>query len=112
MSALALFSVMCNATVHRIEKGLKLIGGPWGKRKRKDDWFRVSTGGSEKKEFKIQGVIQYISFSFVKNFCVWEEVGTLNCGYCRENGKSFFDRLSRLSFFDSTARAQALRGSS
>ena len=45
---LALFSVMANATTRPNDKVLKMIGGPYGKGKRRED--RVGGIGGSKKE--------------------------------------------------------------
>ena len=45
---LALFNVKAKATTHPTDKALKMIGGLYGKRKRREDW--VGGIGKSKKE--------------------------------------------------------------
>ena len=45
---LALFSVMASATTHPNENVLKMIGGHYGKGKRKEDWVGSIEGQKKK----------------------------------------------------------------
>ena len=74
---------MANATTHPTDRVLKMIGGLYGKGKRRENWV-VGIWGSKKRNLKIHSVIMEVAISFIEKFRMWEEVEISNCWYTRE----------------------------
>ena len=57
---------MANATTHPTDKVLQMIGGLYGKGKRRKDW--LGSIGGQKKNLEINSVIIQVAISFIENF--------------------------------------------
>ena len=74
---------MANATTQPTDKVLKIIGGDYGKGKRREDSVG-GIGGSKKRNLKIHSVTIEVAISSIETFPLWEEARVSNCWYSRE----------------------------
>ena len=84
---------------------MKVIGGPEGKGKKRDDWLGEVTGWSEKDSFYMASSSKWPPVS-LKSFVCGKKKGHRTVGIVEKSVK-----LGRLSSFDSTVWAQSLSDS-